>query len=572
MANEDGPSSVYARMMKQRLVVAAVMLAGSSAQAGVIDLASELRAIAAKSPAPAAPRLGPVAAKGCTALGKAERAALEKRALAWIDTQHPDERGLTSSGGDGLELVVNIGCVDPAGAAVLDVSQDREPKKRNPDTFSGLRRNYLLRATATAIDVLAEDVSSSSQSWMEWADEGRISLLAQLDVDGDGALDVVYSDHEHEGGAIDEYDLIHVRFANGTLGHSGQVTNLADIKIVGGQLAVAGQTRAGGAVYACLERDLHLTPCLAVKALQTAADRRAIVERFAQADAGSLPDREQLAQDLAVLGIRARRRAELVAAAPETTPGDRVQRKVTAFLVKAKLVEPAPMPEVITQSHAEASTYLTDLATKLGDTPCTPSALTDDDKARAMAWVKKQDAKAVDISIAAASCGPYTWVAWWPNPNGDPTRRQVLLGRDGARILGFTYALEMPIVEVFGHAESWFTHDGTVVGVAIGGPNLWVIANGKVVAQSKGDKLEFYRADDRFRETSSDVFLDGGTLWHATPTGRERLDLALVRDHEARRAAIALAQTPPTGAAKYIAALTLLGADAALIAECKKLP
>jgi hypothetical protein len=62
-------------------------------------------------------------------------------------------------------------------------------------------------------------------------------------------------------------------------------------------------------------------------------------------------------------------------------------------------------------------------------------------------------------------------------------------------------------------------------------------------------------------------------LWHATPSGRERLDLALVRDHEARRAALALlTQSSPTSAAKYIAALQLLGADKALIADIKRLP
>jgi hypothetical protein len=99
-----------------------------------------------------------------------------------------------------------------------------------------------------------------------------------------------------------------------------------------------------------------------------------------------------------------------------------------------------------------------------------------------------------------------------------------------------------------------------------------VISNGKAVASTKGDNLGLYHADDRFSESSVDVFIDGGTLWHATPTGRERLDMALVKDHEARRAAIARLVAGPAGnAAKYAAALELLGADKALVAEAKKL-
>ncbi len=123
--------------------------------------------------------------------------------------------------------------------------------------------------------------------------------------------------------------------------------------------------------------------------------------------------------------------------------------------------------------------------------------------------------------------------------------------------------------QALAHVERWFIHGGSVVGIAMGGQNLWVIADGKVVATTKGDNLKLYAYDDRWSETSG----DGGVLWHATPTGRDRLDLALVRDHEARRAAIVLlSQSPPTGGAKYIAALQLLGADTALVAEVKKLP
>lgn len=559
-------------MTMRSLATLALVLSGTAlAHADVsVDLPTELKSIAAKL-AQRPTRSAKATPPGCSVPTPAERTDAKQRALAWIDAQHRDERGPGAVGPDDSALVVNVGCKDSTGAVILDLSQDRQPAKPGPNAF-GIRRNYLMRISPSAIDVLAEDTSTLSENWMEWADEGRIALRAQVDLDGDGALDIVYSDHEHEGGSIDTQDHIHVRYATGKIGESGMVINLIETKVVGTQPIIGGQTRDGAPIYVCLQRDLHLAPCAASAPLQKAADRLAIIERYSQIGAGSIPDRELLAQELASLGITRKRMAPLVAAAPETTPADRMARRVTTFLVKSGLVEPAPMPAVITQRHAEGRTYLDDLATKLGDTPCTTTPLTAEDTTRATAWIRKQDAKAADIKIAPATCGPYVWVGWSPQTN-DGKRREVMLGRDGTRILGFTFDQDMPPQQMLEHAESWFTHGGTIVGIAMGAQNLWVIADGKVVAQTKGDKLGFYAYDDRWSETSGDVFIDGGVLWHATPTGRERLDLALVRDHEARRAAIALvSQSPPTGSPKYIAALQLLGADKSLVAEVKKLP
>ena len=49
---------------------------------------------------------------------------------------------------------------------------------------------------------------------------------------GHRALDIVYSDHEYEGGAIDSYDKLHVRYATGRRADSAQITNLADARLV----------------------------------------------------------------------------------------------------------------------------------------------------------------------------------------------------------------------------------------------------------------------------------------------------------------------------------------------------
>jgi hypothetical protein len=382
----------------------------------------------------------------------------------------------------------------------------------------------------------------------------------------------VYSDHEHEGGSHVTSDSVHVRFATGKTGEAGRVTNLVDRKVVNKQLVIAGESREGARVYACLGADLHFSPCAASRALQAEADKRAIIDRFSQAAPNNLPDREQLAMDLGALGTRAQRRAQLVAAAPETDPGTHVQRKAIAFLVDAGLLEAAPMPDIFDQTHPEAQTYLDGLAAKLGDTTCATSPLRAEDTAKANAWIKKQDEKASEIKIEPASCGPYTWVSWWPPNNTDNKRREALLGRDGTRIIGMTYEPQMPGDPGFSFMQQWFSHGGAIVGIVIGSGSLFVISNGKVVASTKGDNLGLYRADDRFSESSVDVFVDGGTLWHATPTGRERLDMALVKDHEARRAAIALLVAGPAGnAAHYAAALELLGAGKALVAEAKKL-
>ncbi|HEY0251674.1 MAG TPA: hypothetical protein VGC41_09115, partial [Kofleriaceae bacterium] len=75
-------------------------------------------------------------------------------------------------------------------------------------------------------------------------------------------------------------------------------------------------------------------------------------------------------------------------------------------------------------------------------------------------------------------------------------------------------------------------------------------------------------------EDSFDLVVETGNGYHhPTPTGFERVDAEPMKAHELRRAALELVLAPgdPTKDDKYLAALRLLGADAKLIAECKKL-
>ena len=114
-------------------------------------------------------------------------------------------------------------------------------------------------------------------------------------------------------------------------------------------------------------------------------------------------------------------------------------------------------------------------------------------------------------------------------------------------------------------------HGDKLVGVLIGAQNLWIVVDGKVVATSHGE-IRFYTAGNGASAPSRDIIDDSGALWHATPTGREKLDPALVRDHEQRRKAIDLVNGDASRAPAYLAALELLGADPKLVAECKALP
>ena len=50
---------------------------------------------------------------------------------------------------------------------------------------------------------------SATESWMEWASEGSLDVLALADLDGDGTRDVLYTRTEHEGGATtSDWDVI----------------------------------------------------------------------------------------------------------------------------------------------------------------------------------------------------------------------------------------------------------------------------------------------------------------------------------------------------------------------------
>ncbi len=260
----------------------------------------------------------------------------------------------------------------------------------------------------------------------------------------------------------------------------------------------------------------------------------------------------------------------MIAALPPPPPADRAQRHVDAFLTAKQLDQ--PFDTVFDQAHPEAIAFFAQLATQLGDKPCTPTPLGDENRAKLTTWVENQDNHGVENIELEAACGTYAWAAW--NRKGDRDRTESLItlaGTAPVRVAKFPVNPEQD--GVFDHhaTTEFFLHGATVIGVVIRYDNLALIANGKVVAQSHG-AISHYVYDDRWHERRLDLIVDSGTIMHPTPTGIEKLDRTLIKDRETYRLALQLvlygtaSSDPP-----YLAALRTVGADAKLVTECKAL-
>jgi hypothetical protein len=546
-------------------LVATLLLHAATARAKLpsaqVELVRALRVIGEKAnakPSRPADLDRPAAGPACRALTKAERATLRRRVLAWIDREHPDEHAPIWDGDSG-ELDLSIGCQESSGFVPVALGQDRDSKTQKT------RRNYLLRVSTDAIERVAVTTSAPRHLWMEDADEGRLELLAQIDLDGDGVPDLVWSDTEHEGGAP-SYANVAVRYGNGRKADIATIKNLVGVQIQNGALVMAAESREDNRQhYGCVGKDLRVTVCPAARQLQRAEDRRDVAARYADMRLEDLPDRELLAEELAMLGIKDT--TLLLSAAAATTPVLHAQRNVTRFLFQSGAQD--DLDGLVDQPHPEVRAFLDSLARSFGDQPCTAQPLSEQDRAKINEWIKRQDARPIQVAMAAAACGPYAWAAW--SRDGDSRRREALLGREGmTRILGFSYAWD-ETSEGLQHTEAFFRHDAALIAIAIHDQDLWIVANGKVVTQSKG-RVALYQPKPRRRETSSDIVVDNGTLWHATPAGRDKLDPKLVREYQAPQAALArVLESAPSSDRDYLAALRTLGADAALIAECAAL-
>lgn len=154
-------------------------------------------AVASREGEPAVPSepLGPMipATEPCTRPTVEEQIALHDRIATWIDRRYSREVS------DADEWAsVSFGCVE-RGAIVVDVDADRTLKgHERPD----IGRWWTLRVTPDRIVTLAETLGTPVNDWMEWEIEASIETLALVDIDRDGAHDVLFAREVHEGGAF----------------------------------------------------------------------------------------------------------------------------------------------------------------------------------------------------------------------------------------------------------------------------------------------------------------------------------------------------------------------------------
>ena len=550
------------------VVVVALGALGADAQvrAQTIDPRAELVAIAShlRIAKPTPPPRG-----SCTSPSAAEARAIERRVLAWIDHELPDERPTPVS--EGNELVIGAACKTKDGV-FLDVAQDRESRKTHG---GGDRRNFILRITADRIDALAAKRTTPVRNWQEWADEGALNFIAQVDVDGDGKDDLLWSDFEHEGGSTVHYDALTVMPAAGPRAEQHvvavTVNGLAEVRASAGQVVIAAQPRDSERwIHSCLDHDLRLTRCPAARTAQLAHERARFVDEIAHG--AEVPDRDRAARWLAQLGVTPA--PGLLRALPELPALERATRDVDELLEAPGLS--STFSNVFSSAHLEADATFDKFMAAQGDTRCTPTAPDDATRARLTAWLATAEKQPEDV-VVVAECAPYAWIGW--HRKGDTEAKQLLVDISQAEPIRVTTLHQQDVAEsarmttAVGYVGHFFKHGDVTIGVVIHDRNLAVIANDKIVAQSHGE-ITLYGYHPAWAETAPDLIIDSGTVFHPTPTGLEKVDRAVLRDVMRKRNALQLVAGPeaPSHDPAYLDALKELGAGPALIAECRALP
>ena len=378
----------------QRCVPIVLVALGSTAVAAPGD---DLRALGLRVRAELARGLLPIsgdldhreipAIGACTRPTAAQRASLEARVRA--------------NGG-----IAAFGCVEPTGI-VLDVTDDvRDKTGHRTGVWS------VVRASAPAADAtlttLRHYEGTSSQDFMEWANEVTVSTQALVDIDGDGTLDAVIVRDQHEGGAR-RHDLT-VRLWRSSTGKSVELGAYDDVVYLvspapGGMFVVAGQRRTpddkASFHYACLAPTGKLSLCPDVAAARRRLRKAEIAGWFIDGHTYELgdarPDRERLAALLDELEIPAAAQAPLLAAAPPTTPTHRVAREV------ARVVTPrlSTRYDEVVDAPPPADRRPARLAALLDDAPCTDAPAS---AARELAaWIAAHDPAAI---AASGACKP----------------------------------------------------------------------------------------------------------------------------------------------------------------------
>jgi hypothetical protein len=465
-----------------------------------------------------------VAIGTCRRPDATERDQVRTHVASWVAKSLP---GQTLA----IDPELRFGCDELTGT-IVDVHVDTAGQH-------GQGYWWTLRVRPDRIQRIVEVTGESSQDWMEWSQEVDAQTLALADLDGDGRLDVVSDRSEHEGGSM-EYanDLFGITARSGrrtALGHfDTDVTAMPGLP----SLVVAIGDADDYKVFRCIGKDLTLGTCPDIALARMNVRATSAANRLAGAD--EIPDREELAADLAALGIFD---PALLAAAPPTTREQHAERDIARW--RAEQRGERTDAELDAAGAVEEAAYELALDVALGHTPCGPTT-------KAMLAV----ARAGHASgVATPACGPYVWVTW----TYETTRVQQLVivrgGRATPILRGEDPVDDDPTMEPAPMLTGAFHQGGAAI---LRDGRVDVVAGGEVVANQTGVDYAVLADTDR-----GPVITDGEHYFHAGTSGLEPVNdlaLALIHHHQA----VQEARDVETPTAEQ---LELLGAPAWLISE-----
>ena len=270
------------------------------------------------------------------------RAAIRDAVIAWIARTYPKETG------DPAAVSIAVGCVESTGI-VVDASQDRE------DHAGKLGRWWTLRVTDGKVTALAEFRGASTDTSGDETDETQLHTIALVDLDGDGALDVIGARTDGRTTALyailggREHALGRIPGAVGAVSAPSATTPV---------LVVV--TSAGTGYYGCATATAFVRGCPASVAAERFEDELHTARIYARLQ--QLPDRDELDAGLAMLEVAPLDRAPLLASAKPTPPDMRAARHVAAFVQAHRLDDDA--------FAAEAEADASRVRASLGDAAC----------------------------------------------------------------------------------------------------------------------------------------------------------------------------------------------------------
>jgi hypothetical protein len=582
--------------------------AAAAAQLAAIGARAQA-ALAAADPAPPpddenAPRvilaLGP-----CTRPTADEKAALVKRLDAW--TAHAIARAKPTGALDD----VAFGCMDH-GAIIVDTSRD----VRVGGSDQG--HAWTLRVTPTAITIVDHMQGDARATWMEWAAENTVATLALVDLDGDGVLDPVWAEQEHEGGAsASEYTIKTGAPPGVTVASVHGDIYIPTKQPAPDERALVLELETHGVEvhrFVCVTAAPRAGACPAAAAATHAAAQLAAATRLVEDTGAVLADRGLLDELLALLEVPIAERAPLLAYA--AAHGSAFDAVIAKFVRARHAAHDARAgDEQVTLEQRAAADLTGVIRTALHEPACPAPTAAQLAAAHAAVtrWIRAHDPTPTALTFFDGCLGTtagYVGASWTRGATadaGDAQRGALFYLKGGAvnPILQATAEIDGPNPSPVGIDAKFHTTGASLVALAVepgidGAPGtLTAIVDGKVTGTRPlggNDELAWtgQAIDASFAMTHDTLARtqDAGqvTFWHATaagvvaaatipvaplaapPAATDALGQALEAD-ERRRNADDLLETPPAGPrspddrAAALAAIRVLGAPQAILDE-----